>query len=193
MKNIKKLLGVLAIALFVLVGCGEKSRLTEEQLNKYQEHTADFDRYIEIQKERANQPSTTKGNVVSAHHQELSIRSVLMRFYEDIGYDDRANDNGNFSPEVYEELEKELIEEDFAVFSKMYNQYKEMEDIHREIKSKMVEDPEPEKPKEGTMDEETKQQLRELMEQKKQIDSAKKALEEFNEEIDKLKKEAGHE
>lgn len=52
MKNIKKLLGVLAIALFVLVGCGNASKLSKDKMDKYEqvilEIEENIDRYESI-------------------------------------------------------------------------------------------------------------------------------------------------
>jgi lipoprotein len=52
MKNIKKLLGVLAIALFVLVGCGNASKLSKDKIDKYEqvilEIEENIDRYESI-------------------------------------------------------------------------------------------------------------------------------------------------
>lgn len=52
MKNIKKLLGVLAIALLVLVGCGNASKLSKDKIDKYEqvilEIEENIDRYESI-------------------------------------------------------------------------------------------------------------------------------------------------
>lgn len=52
MKNIKKLLGVLAITLFVLVGCGNASKLSKDKIDKYEqvilEIEENIDRYESI-------------------------------------------------------------------------------------------------------------------------------------------------
>ncbi|WP_278902061.1 hypothetical protein [Dolosigranulum pigrum] len=52
MKGIKKLLGVLAIALFVLVGCGNTSKLSKDKMDKYEqvilEIEENIDRYESI-------------------------------------------------------------------------------------------------------------------------------------------------
>lgn len=52
MKNIKKLLGVLAIALFVLIGCENASKLSNDKMDKYEqvilEIEENIDRYESI-------------------------------------------------------------------------------------------------------------------------------------------------